>query len=125
MKISKARVHTLILVLLLAIYGVYSLSVAIQHEVWYYGFGGIFALIAGFLAATGKRWSRPFVWTLGLMIVLSWVLSIVEAYRSGVFHWTPSLELLITFLPGIALVALVGYCCYVVNTFVVGSQQPT
>jgi hypothetical protein len=52
---TRSRTHILILVSVLAVYGVWSIAAAFRMMSWFYGIGGIYALLAASGAAAGKR----------------------------------------------------------------------
>jgi hypothetical protein len=100
---------------LLCIYGLWSLFVAIRAGLWIYAFGGIYSLLAAYGASTSKRWARPFIYSLGVLLILEWLIYTIAAYRSGAFHPGSVVELIIALIPGALLATLIGYCCYVVD----------
>ena len=82
---------------------------------WIYAFGGIYSLLAAYGASTSKRWARPFIYSLGVLLILEWLIYTIAAYRSGAFHPGSVVELIIALIPGALLATLIGYCCYVVD----------
>jgi hypothetical protein len=121
----RARIHILILLFVLIDYGVYSVAVGFRHMSWFYGIGGIYSLAAAGGVAAGKRWCKPLVWSLGVLVVLEWVGYTMVAYRSGPFHPGSIIEFCVALLPGLALTCVVGYCCYVVDVYVVRGRPPS
>src|ERR1700736_2043150 len=116
---TRARVHTLILWFILVDYGVYSVAVALEKMSGFFAIGGILALLAAIGAATRKIWSKPLVWTMGILIVVEWLAYTVMAYRGGVFHPGSWVEFCIALVPGIAMASVAGNCCYVVDAYVI------
>jgi hypothetical protein len=121
---NRARIHTLILWFILVDYGVYSVAAAFENMSAFLGIGGIFALLAAIGVATGKTWSKPLVWTMGILIVVEWLAYTLIAYRSGVFHPGSWVEFCIALVPGVAMASVAGYCCYVVDAYVVPHRPP-
>jgi hypothetical protein len=121
---TRARVHTLILWFILVDYGVYSVAVAFEKMSGFFAIGSIFTLLAAIGVATRKTWSKPLVWTMGVLIVVEWLAHTLMAYRGGVFHAGSWVEFCIALVPGIAMASVVGYCCYVVDAYVVRRRPP-
>jgi hypothetical protein len=105
---------TLVIVVLVS-YGLWASSTAIVTGVWINGIGGVYSLIAAYGAATYKRWAKPFVYSLGLLLILEWLFYSIVAYRSGTFNPGSAAEFVIALIPGAMLATLVGFCCYIVS----------
>jgi hypothetical protein len=87
-----------------------------------YAIGAILSLAAALGAALDRRWARPLVWCLGVVVVLEWVVYTCAAFSAGYFRGTSLLNAAIALTPGIGMCVLTAYCCYVANTYIQGSR---
>ena len=78
--------------------------------------------LAAIGVATRKPWSKPLVWTMGVLIVAEWLVYTLMAYRRGVFQPGSWVEFCIALAPGVSMASVSGYCCYVVDAYVVRHQ---
>lgn len=59
---------------------------------------------------------------MGVLIVAEWLVYTLMAYRRGVFQPGSWVEFCIALSPGVAMASVAGYCCYVVDAYVVRRQ---
>ena len=83
-------------------------------------FVGLYASAAVCGVATRQRWARPVVYSWGVLMIIEWLGYAIQFLRSG--SW---LNLLLAFVPGLFLMAVIGYCCFVVSRYVCNSSGPT
>ena len=100
---------------LLAIYGLYGLR---DPQWWYSGWllVSIALLVAAFAVTIGSRWARYIVWSLAAAFVAMWGYSLWFAVRSGSFHNSSAVLVILSVVPGCALVLATAFCCYVMAT---------
>lgn len=115
----RTRIHTWLLLFALIDYGTYALVVGLHRSFSFYVIGGIYAWLAAVGAATGKWWSKPLVWSLGSMLLFEWLVYALINFRTGEFHPGSVTDFGLAVLPGLVLASVIGYCCYVVNFYVV------
>jgi hypothetical protein len=109
-------VKILIVMALLALYGVYAGWMAIVERSLVYGFSAAIAIVACVGAALLKPWSRYLVYLLATAVVGSWAYSVYDAARVGYFGLFSRSEVFIALVPEVFLMLLSCYCVYAVFT---------
>jgi hypothetical protein len=119
---STPRFHVAALLVVLCAYALWSLWSPWSSFGWnrLQIFVGLYASAAVFGVATRQRWARPVVYSWGVLMIIELLGYTIEFLRSG--SW---LNLLLAFVPGLFLVAVIGYCCFVVSRYVGNSSGPT
>ena len=116
------RLHVAALLVVLCAYACWSLASAWSLFGWnrLQIFVGLYASAAVYGVATGQRWARPVVYSWGVLMIIEWLGYAVQFLRSG--SWP---NLFLAFVPGLLLMAVIGYCCFVVSRYVCNSSGST
>jgi hypothetical protein len=116
------RLHVAALLVVLCAYAIWSLWSPWSSFGWnrLQIFVGLYASAAVYGVATRQRWARPVVYSWGVLMIIEWLGYTIELLRSG--SW---LNLLLAFVVGLFVVAVIGYCCFVVSRYVCNSSGPT
>jgi len=118
MRISRSGIHVALLVAILLAYSSYAVDVAVRRNWMLYAIGAIFSLTAAVGSALDRFWAKPFIWSLGVIALVEWVIYTSITYRTGYFRSISAFTVAIALAPGLCLCGLVGYCCYVANTYI-------
>jgi hypothetical protein len=119
-----ARIHVGFLTAMLVSYGTWSIYIAISGRLWDYIIGGTISLIAAAGVTTDRRWARYAVYLLAVALTCGWLWYVWLALRVGYFARVSSAEGLLSLVPGLALMLLAMYCCYVAWRYVGGKRSP-
>ena len=79
---------------------------------------GLFALLAAAGVIRSQRWSTFVVYIIALVISAEWLWYIWVIYHAGYFLTIPFGQIVISLVPGVAVVVMAGYCCYVAWRYV-------
>lgn len=75
--------HVAVLLMMLSAYAIWSLWSSFGRGPRLQIFAGLFASAAVFGVVTRQRWTRPVVYSLGVLMILEWLGYTIEALRSG------------------------------------------
>jgi hypothetical protein len=99
---------------LLTLYGVYSLFEGYMSGYWPYGLVGTIALLGSAGLYLSKPWSRFVIYLVAGGVAAAWLYETWIWAPQGNFLQRPVIETLLSFLPGIIILFLCGYCSHVV-----------
>jgi hypothetical protein len=115
MKIARLRIQIAVVLLLLVDYAGWTSSVALARDNLFCGLAAVLAVVGAFGIWKEKTWSRPFVYSVGLIFLLQGLGHGLELARAGALYFISA-----AFIEATAPVALraclVAFCCYVVST---------
>jgi hypothetical protein len=100
-------------VLLLVVYGIYGVLDSFEWRAWWLALVPIGALLAAIGIVLRKVWGRVLISALSLLFALYWIWSIGVAIHSGYLTSARPLQSALSLVPGIAIVLLAGFGCYV------------
>ena len=118
MRISRPGIRVALLVAVLLAYSTYAVDIAVRRNSMLHAIGAMFSLAAALGAALDRFWAKPFIWSLGVIAIFEWVVYTSRAYRAGYFRSISTITAAIALTPGLCMCVLVGYCCYVANTYI-------
>jgi hypothetical protein len=122
------RLHVAALLVVLCAYAIWSLWSLWSSFGWHrlQVFVGLYASAAVYGVATRQRWARPVVYSWGVLMIIEWLGYTIQFVRAGYpFPDSSWLNLVLAFVPGVLLGAVIGYCCFVVSRYVCNSSGPT
>jgi hypothetical protein len=117
------RLHVAALILVLVSYGVWSISTAISGRMWDYIVGGLVALVAATGVILSQRWARAAIYILAALVTCGWLWYVWLAIRVGYFAHRRVLEGALALVPGVAMICVAGYCCFVASRYVGRSRR--
>jgi len=80
--------------------------------------GGLFALVAAAGVIKSQRWPSFVVYVIALIISAEWLWYMWVIYHAGYFSTIPLGQIAISLAPGVAVIAVAGYSCYVAWRYV-------
>jgi hypothetical protein len=85
--------------------------------------------LAAIVAAAGimksRRWPSSVVYLIALVITAEWLWYVWIICRLGYFAHIAFRQVLVSVAPGLGVVAIAGYCCFVAWRYVGGKQAPS
>ena len=121
---AKSRVLILSAATLLLIQGVYGLVACWFEGSWGPALFCVIAIVAGIGLAARRRWSRPVVVALALLLMISGGWFVWRVAAAGVFRNRHALEISLMLLPGLTYLGLSVFCAYVALKYVPGRNRP-
>jgi hypothetical protein len=112
------RIHITLLTLVLVLYGCWSISAAARVHLWSSVVGGLLALVAAAGVVKSKRWSSFVVYIIAVVFSAEWLWYIWVIHHAGYFSTIPFARVVVSLVPGVALMVVAGYCCYVAWRYV-------
>jgi hypothetical protein len=86
---------------------------------------GLAAIVAAAGVIKSRRWSTWLVYLVALVISAEWLWYIWLICRLGYFAHIAFREVVVSVAPGLGVVAIAGYCCFVAWRHVGGKQTPS
>ena len=118
MLVTRGKVHVTALTAVLVLYGCWSVSAAMRGHPWTFTVGGLLALVAAAGIIKSQRWSSYVVYVLALFISAEWLWYMWVICYAGYFSTIAFGQIAISLLPGVAVIAVAGYCSYVAWRYV-------
>jgi hypothetical protein len=112
------KFHVAVLTLILVVYGCWSLSSGVSGHHRDSAFCGLAALAAAAGVVGSQRWSAWVVYLIALLIMGEWLWYLWLIFRLGYFAHIGFEQVAVSAAPGVAVVAIAGYCCFVAWRYV-------
>jgi hypothetical protein len=116
--LTKKKFHLALLTTVLTAYACWSISTTVSTGQWGYALGALAAIVAAAGVVKSQRWSALLIYLIALVFAAEWLWYIWLIVRLGFFsHLEPS-QVLVSVIPGVAVVGIAGYCCFIAWRYV-------
>jgi hypothetical protein len=123
----RALLHSLALIVLLTLLGLWTIAHAIRADSLGYWLVGALLLVCAAGSALRQRWTRWPVYLLAGAFVIEVGYAWEQQLRTGellpYLKSLPPAQRALPFLPAVVLLAVAAYCCYVAHRYV-GRAEP-
>ena len=118
MTLPTRKFHVAVLTLILVVYGCWSLSSGVSGHHWDSALCGLAALAAAAGVVKSQRWSALMVYVIALLIMGEWLWYLWLIFRLRYFAHIGFEQVAVSAVPGVAVLAIAGYCCFVAWRYV-------
>ena len=118
MTLLMRKLHVAMLTLILIVYGCWALSSGISGHHWDSALCGLASLAAAAGVVKSQRWSALLVCAIALLIMCEWLWYLWLVFRVSYFAHIEFEQVAASAAPGVAVVTIAGYCCFVAWRYV-------
>lgn len=112
------RFHVALLTIVLTVYGCWSIWTTLYTLLWGSAVGGLAAIVAAAGVIKRQRWSALLVCLIGLVFAAEWLWYIWLVVRLGFSLDVAAEQVVISVIPGVAVLAIAAYCCFIAWRYV-------
>jgi hypothetical protein len=116
--LSAQKVHIALLTIVLAAYACWSIWTTVSTHQWGYAIGPLAVIVAAAGVVKSQRWSALLICLIALVFAAEWLWYIWLIVRLGLFSNLAAAQVIVSVIPGVAILAIAAYCCFVAWRYV-------